>query len=72
MELAEEFIKYCVQWALDNCMEDITFLNNMFDKELIERLRSIVNTEFVRLTYTEGIKILEDAVTAGLFRSLEV
>ena len=65
MELAEEFIKYCVQWALDNCMEDITFLNNMFDKELIERLHSIVSTEFVRLTYTEGIKILEDAVAAG-------
>ena len=65
MELAEEFIKYCVQWALDNCIEDITFLNNMFDKELIERLRSIVNTEFVRLSYTDGIKILEDAVAAG-------
>jgi asparaginyl-tRNA synthetase len=46
-------------------MEDITFLNNMFDKELIERLRSIVNTEFVRLSYTDGIKILEDAVAAG-------
>ena len=65
MELAEEFIKYCVQWALDNCMEDITFLNNMIDKELIERLRSIVNTDFVRLSYTDGIKILEDAVAAG-------
>ena len=65
MELAEEFIKYCVQWALDNCMEDITFLNNMIDKELIARLRSIVETEFVRLSYTEGIKILEDAVAAG-------
>ena len=65
MELAEEFIKYCVQWALDNCIEDITFLNNMIDKELIERLRSIVNTEFVRLSYTDGIKILEDAVAAG-------
>ena len=65
MELAEEFIKYCVQWALDSCIEDITFLNNMFDKELIERLRSIVNTEFVRLSYTDGIKILEDAVAAG-------
>lgn len=38
MELAEEFIKYCVQWALDNCMEDIKFLNDMFDKELIARL----------------------------------
>ena len=65
MELAEEFIKYCVQWALDNCMEDITFLNNMIDKELIERLRSIVNTEFVRLSYTDGIKILEEAVAAS-------
>jgi asparaginyl-tRNA synthetase len=65
MELAEEFIKYCIQWALDNCIEDITFLNNMIDKELIERLRSIVNTEFVRLSYTDGIKILEDAVAAG-------
>ena len=65
MELAEEFIKYCVQWALDNCMDDITFLNNMIDKELIERLRSIVNTEFVRLSYTDGIKILEEAVAAG-------
>ncbi len=65
MELAEEFIKYCVQWALDNCLEDITFLNNMIDKELLERLRSIVNTEFVRLSYTDGIKILEEAVAAG-------
>ena len=65
MELAEEFIKYCVQWALDNCMEDITFLNNMIDKELIQRLRSIVDTEFVRLSYTDGIKILEEAVAAG-------
>ncbi|MBQ2367158.1 MAG: asparagine--tRNA ligase, partial [Bacteroidaceae bacterium] len=65
MELAEEFIKYCVQWALDNCMDDIKFLNDMIDKELIERLRSIVNTEFVRLKYTEGIEILEKAVADG-------
>ena len=65
MDLAEEFIKYCVQWALDHCMEDISFLNKMVDKELIERLQSIVNTEFVRLPYTEGIKILEEAVANG-------
>ena len=65
MDLAEEFIKYCVQWALDHCMEDITFLNNMIDKGLIERLRSIVDTEFVRLAYTDGIRILEEAVAGG-------
>ena len=65
MDLAEEFIKYCVSWALDNCMDDIKFLNDMFDKELVERLRSIINTEFVRLKYTEGIEILEKAVADG-------
>ncbi|MBO7249016.1 MAG: asparagine--tRNA ligase, partial [Bacteroidales bacterium] len=59
MNLAEEFIKYLVQYALDNCMDDLTFLNNMIDKELISRLQSVVGTEFVRLTYTEGVKILE-------------
>jgi asparaginyl-tRNA synthetase len=59
MDLAEEFIKYLVQYALDNCMDDLTFLNNMIDKELISRLQSVVGTKFVRLTYTEGVKILE-------------
>ena len=59
MDLAEEFIKYLVQYALDNCREDLNFLNNMIDKELISRLESVVNTKFVRLSYTEGIEILE-------------
>ncbi len=65
MELAEAFIKYCIQWALDNCMDDIQFLNDMFDKELIERLRGVLKEDFVRLSYTEGIKILEEAVVKG-------
>ena len=65
MELAEEFIKYCVKWALDNCMEDIKFLNDMFDKELIARLEGVLKDSFVRLPYTEGIKILEEAVAKG-------
>ena len=59
MVLAEDFIKYLVRYALDNCMDDLKFLNDMFDKELIQRLESVVKTEFVRLTYTEGIRILE-------------
>ena len=61
MELAEDFIKYLVKYALDNCMDDLQFLNDMFDKELLARLKSVVNTEFVRLTYTEGISILENS-----------
>jgi asparaginyl-tRNA synthetase len=58
MDLAEDFIKYCVKYALDNCMDDLKFLNDMFDKELISRLESVISTEFVRLTYTEGVDIL--------------
>ena len=65
MDLAEDFIKYCVRWALDNCSDDIKFLNDMFDKELISRLESVLKEEFVRLPYTEGISILEDAVSKG-------
>ncbi|MBO4499746.1 MAG: asparagine--tRNA ligase [Bacteroidaceae bacterium] len=65
MDLEEEFIKYCVQWALDNCADDLEFLNSMIDKSLIERLRSVVNTEFVRLSYTEGIEILKKAISEG-------
>ncbi|MBR2457197.1 MAG: asparagine--tRNA ligase [Bacteroidaceae bacterium] len=65
MDLEEEFIKFCVQWALDNCKDDLEFLNKMIDKGLIERLQKVVSTEFVRLPYTEGIKILEDAVAKG-------
>lgn len=63
--LEEEFIKYCVQWALDHCADDLQFLNNMIDKGLLERLKSVVNTEFVRLPYTEGVRILEEAVKNG-------
>ena len=61
MDLAEEFIKYLVSWALENCIDDIRFLNDKYDEGLIERLRSVIGTEFVRLEYTEGIRILEEA-----------
>ena len=65
MDLAEDFIKYCVRWALDNCADDLEFLNKMIDKTLIERLRFVVDHDFVRLPYTEGIKILEEAIQNG-------
>ena len=65
MDLEEDFIKFCVRWALDNCREDLEFLNKMVDKGLIARLESVLSTEFVRLDYTEGIKILQEAIEAG-------
>ena len=66
MDLAEDFIKYLVKYALDNCRDDIQFLNDRYDNELVARLEGDVNTEFVRLEYTEGIRILEEAVNSGV------
>lgn len=65
MDLAEDFIKYCVRWALDNCADDLEFLNKMIDKTLLDRLHFVVEHDFVRLTYTEGIRILKEAVAKG-------
>ena len=65
MDLEEDFIKYCVRWALEHCKDDLEFLNKMIDKTLIARLEGVVNENFVRLSYTEGIKILEEAVAKG-------
>src|SRR5574344_1948207 len=63
--LEEEFIKFCIKWALDNCADDLAFLNKMIDPSLIERLQGGIATDFVRLPYTEGIRILEEAVKNG-------
>ena len=65
MDLEEDFIKYCVRWALEHCQDDLQFLNQFVDKGLIARLESVVDTEFVRLTYTEGIEILQEAMKNG-------
>ena len=65
MQLAEDFVKFCLTWALENCKDDIQFLNDMFDKELIDRINFVLANDFVRLTYTEGIEILEEAVRNG-------
>ncbi len=66
MDLAEDFIKHLVSYALEHCMDDIQFLNDRYDPELVERLRGVIGTEFVRLEYTEGIRILEEAVRNGV------
>jgi asparaginyl-tRNA synthetase len=65
MDIEEDFIKYCVRWALEHCKDDLEFLNKMIDKGLIARLEAVANTEFVRLSYTEGIKILQEAKKNG-------
>ena len=59
MDLAEEFVKYCIGYALEHCRADIEFLAEHFDKELIERLEFVLHNDFVRLTYTQGVEILK-------------
>lgn len=61
MDLAEDFLKYLIRYALDNCKEDIEFLAKMYDNELIDRLNFVVDNNFIRLTYGEGVKILEES-----------
>jgi asparaginyl-tRNA synthetase len=58
MDLAEDFVKYLIKYALDNCSEDLEFLNSMIDKGLLERLNFVLRNEFVRITYTEAVEIL--------------
>ena len=65
MDLEEDFIKYCVRWALEHCKDDLEFLNQFVDKGLIARLESVIKTNFIRLTYTEGIEILQEAIRNG-------
>ena len=65
MDLEEDFLKFCINWALEHCQDDLEFLNSMVDKGLIERLKSVANTEFVRLPYSKGIEILQDAIAKG-------
>ena len=66
MELAEEFVKYLVQYALDNCMDDLKFLNSKYDDGLIERMQGVLGIPFQKVTYTEAVEILEKAVADGV------
>ncbi|MBO5802013.1 MAG: asparagine--tRNA ligase [Alistipes sp.] len=59
MDLAEDFLKYLIRYAMENCREDLEFMNKMWDKGLLERLQFVLDNDFVRLDYTEGIEILK-------------
>ncbi|GEO05587.1 asparagine--tRNA ligase [Adhaeribacter aerolatus] len=61
MDLAEEFLKFLVMYALNNCKDDLQFLNDMYDKELLNRLNFVVQNDFQRLEYTEAVEILKSA-----------
>ena len=61
MDLAEEMLKYLTNYALEHCADDLQFLNDMFDKELLARLHFVLSHEFKRLTYTEAISILKES-----------
>ena len=65
MDLEEDFIKYCVRWALEHCQDDLAVVNKMIDKGLNERLEGVLKEDFVRLPYTEGIRILQEAKKNG-------
>ena len=58
MNLAQDFVQYLIKYALENCKDDLEFLNKMYDKELISRLGFVVNNDFERLTYTQAVDIL--------------
>jgi asparaginyl-tRNA synthetase len=61
MNLAEDFLKYLVKYALDNCKDDLEFLNSMWDKSLLERLNFVVNNNFERISYTKAVEILKSS-----------
>lgn len=61
MDLAEDFLKYIISFAMEHCKHDIEFLDKTYDNGLIKRLNFVLNRQFVRLTYSEGIKILEQS-----------
>ncbi len=58
MNCAEDYVQFLCQWLLDHCLSDMEFMNAMFDKTALSRLRMVASTPFIRITYTEAIDIL--------------
>ena len=59
MDLAEDFLKHLTSYALENCMDDLRFLNDMYDKSLIDRLEHVQKMQFERITYTTAVDVLK-------------
>lgn len=59
MDLVEDMLKYLVSYALEHCIDDLEFLNKMYDNELLQRLQNVVSNSFVRISYTEAVEILK-------------
>ena len=59
MNCAEDYLKFCLKYVLENNKDDLEFFDERIEKGLIERLNKVINTPFQRVTYTEGIEILE-------------
>ena len=60
MELAEDMLKYIINYVMDNAPEEMQFFNDFVDKGLIDRLKHVVSSDFARVTYTEAVKLLEE------------
>lgn len=65
MNCAEAYVKYMCKWLLEKCLDDMEFMAKSYDKSCIDRLRMVASTPFVRITYTEAVELLEEAVRGG-------
>ena len=66
MQVIEDCIKYCINYVMEACPEEMNFFNTMIDPTLKERLNHVANSEFKKMTYTEGVEILQNAVKSGV------
>lgn len=65
MNCAEAYVKYMCQWLLDKCLDDMELMAKLYDKSCIDRLRMVASTPFERISYTEAVHLLEEAVKGG-------
>ncbi len=70
MECAENYLKYCLKYVLENNLDDLKFFDQQIEKGIIDRLKNVIDNDFKRLSYTEGIELLKAAVEKdkNLFR----